>query len=83
MTKRGNVMGRVKSELMGDIEKLEYDIENTGVDINEKTSAECAWAKYTAELAIEEPNRVWSKEEKDKFIATYNANLDLFFGKDY
>ena len=78
MTKRGNVMGRVKSELMDDIEQLQ----NTGVDVNQKTSAECAWAKYTAELAIEEPNRVWSKEEKDKFIATYNANLDLFFGKD-
>ncbi len=71
-------MGRVKSELMEDIEQLQ----NTGVDVNEKTSAECAWAKYTAELAIVEPNRVWSKEEKDRFIATYNANLDLFFGKD-
>tara|TARA_S200002703_G_scaffold150454_1_gene148811 strand:- start:1368 stop:1574 length:207 start_codon:yes stop_codon:yes gene_type:complete len=34
-------------------------------------SVENAWQKYIAELAVKEPNRVFSKEEHDSFVKAY------------
>ena len=42
-----------------------WDVIFTGV------SVENAWQKYIAELAVKEPNRVFSKEEHDSFVKAY------------
>jgi hypothetical protein len=37
-------------------------------------SVENAWQKYIAELAVKEPNRVFSKEEHDSFVKAYKED---------
>ena len=37
-------------------------------------SAENSWQKYIADLSVKEPGRVFSQEEHDSFIESYNIN---------